>query len=294
MVTSMKTPEVEPKEEAAPVEESQVEVEVTESDTAPEEQNEVDKEIPKGVRKRLGRLDEEQAYYDGLIDAKRDQVAARKKELAELDGTQGAEPAKSPKPTSEAPEEPDLDTFEGGNAEYKAAVKQWKSDYRDWLRTETSGTVRAELEAERQKAQATEARSKAVEKHGKEWEDRRQAVGKASSVGLQAAISELDAWDAVVNHLGQNPAELAELNQQFEANPVRAIRQLGKLEDRLTAATTEDAPPKPKLPPPIAPTGGKSGATRAQSLNEALDSGDVGATRRMLKAAGHLRDRARA
>lgn len=297
MVTKMKTPELEQPEPKTPGPEAKAAEPDPGEETASEtQQAKGEKELPRGVQKRLGKLDEEDGYYKGLIDAKRREIEARKKELADLDGKPGAEPEKSPKPASNAPpEEPDIDTFEGSNAEFKAATKKWKADYREWMRTESRSDVRAELEAERHKAEADKAISDARTRHGEGFDGWRQTVAKAASPALQSAISDLDDWSAVVKHFGENPGELAELNEMFDQNPVRAVVKLGKLEDRLTAAVKpeETAPKREKLPPPIPASNGNSAAAKQPSMDDALKAGDIGATRRLLKAGGYLPDRKR-
>lgn len=225
---------------------------------APETQQEkTEPEYEPGVKKRIAQENEraQRAINEAISRRK-----AAEAELAKTASNPGAEPEKSPKPATNArPVKPDIETFEGTNAEFKAANDKFELDLETWLKTSTRETVQAELAAERAADEAKRERDGAITKHGAEFPARSQVVAEGSSEGLQYAISGLEDWSGVVNHLGQNPNELAELNQLFESNPARAVARLGKLEDRIAAVNEKPAPVREKrLPEPIVPQGGNS------------------------------------
>lgn len=291
MVSSMKVPEASGEERTEEV--AQVAETATEGQQTEEGQQDVEPEVPRGVKRRLNQETAKQDHLDKLIRDARAKTKAREEELASIQANPGSAPAKEPPPKEDVPPEfPDIETFEGTPAEFAAAQKQALKEYREWVERTAVNATRAEIEDRQSRETAAKAVDAATKKFP-EFQQRRQAVAEGSSPGLQAAISQLDEWDRVVDHLGHSPAELAELNDLFESNPARAIAQLGKLEDRLSAAVNkqEPEPKKAALPPPIPPTGGGTPAKRGPTMNEALDTGDRDSVRALLKGAGYLKPR---
>ncbi len=264
-------------EAAEPVAESQP-ADANEADTEDEEktpdEGTEERKWPRGVFKKLQKEVALQAEIQAEISTAKAKTKALKAELESLT-TKGSEPVKQTEvDTDPEPNEPDIDTFEGTNPEFQAATKKWKQDWRAWNTRQTEAVVGKQFEA-RQRQQAVDAEiSKARERHGEAFEANRTALAAAAPPELQMDISAMEDWSALVNHLGANPKELAEIVAAHKQSPHRAIAALTRLQDRLATAEAEASaePPvrKSKIPPPTRPQGG--GAAAAVSID--LDKAD--------------------
>jgi len=119
-----------------------------------------------------------------------------------------------------------------------------------------------------------------------------QAVVENSTPEFQLAVSALDNWAGVTVHLGKHPEELTAIVAKFKANPVGAIADLGKLEERLKPAPKQaEKAPEKMLPAPPRTAGGSASAStprlnleRAEAVEKATDEELIAEFGRMLKA----------
>lgn len=294
MIKTQRTPTPEPKEEVAePVAEPEAPTE--EAEVANEAQSEeVEEELPEGVKKRIAKEVEKATRYKALIDEAVNNRKSLEARHAEVIGKTGAEPEKSPSQAVDDPEpvEPDIETFEGTNADFQKALKESRQEWKEWNVRQTRATVQSEFAAKQRQEESAKAWTSAVEKHGDEFPALVQVVRDNSPEAFHLDLSDMENWSGLAAHLGKNPAELKTLVELHGRNPRQAIAALGKLEDRLAAAVKEP-PTASKLPPPMRPQGGGSAAKPAPTVNSALESGDMSAVKRLLKQAGHLPDRSR-
>jgi hypothetical protein len=294
MLKTQQTPTPEPKEEAAPVAEPEAKAEEP-VETAPEAQQEqAEEELPRGVQKRIAQEVEKQARYQAEIDRVRFQTKALEAQLQQLKSEPGAEPEKLPNSSPKRPQLPDIETFEGTNAEFRAATAQAEQALEKWSQDQIRDRVRAEIAAEQAETARRAAWDQAVAKIGADFPKLADVVAKNSPHGFQESVSDLDNWSTVAAHLGRNPKELSDLVALHAQSPTKATIALGKLEDRLTAAV--NAPPvTEKLPPPVRPQiGGSAAAKEPPSLNSAVDTGDQAAIKRLMREQGLLPARTRA
>lgn len=254
-----------------------------------QQQEEVEEELPEGVKKRIAAEAKKQAFFQSKIDQAVSARKAKEAEAAKVTGEPGSEPdkQKTEPAKSERPKRPELATFDGTLAEYNAAVAKADEALEKWLEDRTRETVSKEL-TERQ---AKEAQQKeweaATAKHGADFPALMDALAAKTPVGLQRAISELDDWSTVALHLAKDDAEHSALVEEFKERPARAIAKLGKLEDRLKPAATEAAAKKEEtpLPKPLKPVGGDApGRNGRVDIDKASDADALGEIGRMLKA----------
>lgn len=278
----MEEPDAEPEKEEAKAESKESEAEkadtgteeVTEVEAAqePAEVSTVDDEEPELTPKEQARLDKrisKEVAKQALIDRKIAEAVSTRKakeaELAKLTET-GSDPAKTPQTESdEAPELPDPETFQGTVAELKQATKEAQTKRDEYFRKKVEAAAEAAAEkrfAEREAQKAAKERwDGAVKEHGETFSSKMDTLLAAIPEPMQLAISALDGWSKVAVHLADNPAEMKAMADQFTAHHVgsagflKAVAQLGRLEDKLTTVAKEPekeiAKPAKALPPPL-------------------------------------------
>lgn len=232
-----------------------------------QQQEDTEEELPEGVKKRIAKESERAARIQSEIDRAVSTRKAKEQELASLKGKPGSEPEKHTEPAKDAePQEPDLATFSGNLAEYNAAMKEFRQQYRDWVKNETAATVKQELQQQQLNEARKQAWDEATVKHGKDFPAMMDSLAENTPVDFQRAVSDLDDWSGVAVHLAKNEAERNALVAEFKLRPFAVIAKLGKLEDRLkpeAKASTET------LPKPLKPVGGgPTGANTKVDLND--------------------------
>lgn len=159
------------------------------------------------------------------------------------------------------PTEPKLENFESLEA-YTEALKahvSWKAV------TEAEARFKADQqrrEFEGKQSQWKEADAKFSAKHP-DWDDAIEDLQEAVSGldpksapgfhALDAALSESDIAPALKYHLGKNPDELRRLAAM---SPIKAVKELARIEDRLSQPPQEKPKPTSQAPPPIKPASG--------------------------------------
>lgn len=160
-------------------------------------------------------------------------------------------------PVKEEPR-PDRSKFES-DEEYIEAVAEWKADQRLAKREREQAEARAAAE----RAQVAKNWQKAQQRARAEIDDYDDVI-KASDVQLPGHLHEAILESEVGPHLAYYFAKHPSEAKRFAAmSPTTAIRQLGKLEDKLIEDDGEATPPakaapspaveKSKAPPPITP-----------------------------------------
>ena len=271
-----------------------------------EPSTEVDKDedqeqaLPPGVKKRVEKIVVETARIQAEIDRR---ISAKKAAQAKLDslaaeeGTSGTEPVKNTAPPKlegepAMPVRPIFGEKEGETwAEYTAAVKKYETDftkytaaYTAWIREETRKTVAEELRDQRFQETTERTIEASKKKYGEEFDDYRTRVVEASPEGLLLEISALDDWPEMAVYLGkpENEAELIGLAALYERSHSAAIRELGRIEDRLSKAVSKEpvnsenkvaagkpVPVDKPLPAPPERVGGGANAAPVIDLNKA-------------------------
>src|SRR6478736_5247791 len=242
--------EAETSETAAEDEQETQEPEQASTAEAEEETEELAEELPKGVQKQIEREAKKQAEYNQRIAEAKARTKQAKEELDQLERETGTQPEKAARKGESEPTFPDIKTFQGTIEEFDAAVSKYRADYGKWLHNQTTETVRAELEREKQQKAVNERWDAAVAEHGDTFEAKAKAVSDAAPKEMQIAISALDHWSKVAVHLADHPEEMTALATQFKANPYAATAALGKLEAKLSAPPPEPKIAKEKEPPP--------------------------------------------
>lgn len=276
----------------------------TEAGTVPVQDPEVVEEkespLPEAVQKRIAKEVKEQARIDREIA---EHVSRRKAKQAELDkikadtGTSGSEPVTTtapakvdgkpvrptlpPKPVFGAKEGETLGEYYAAldkrELDHEAALVKFETERETWMFGEAERIADRRLNERQYQERFKQTVAEAEKAIGKDFDGYRQRVVESTPEGLQVEIGALgDAiWPKVVAHLGDpaNEAEMTELAKMYERSPSAAIRQLGRIEDRLTKLdSTEPAkvatPPVKPLPPPPARVGGGAAATPKVDLNK--------------------------
>ncbi len=225
--------------------------------------------LPANVQKRIAKEVAEQTRIDREIQQA---VSARKAKQAELDrlkadtGTSGSEPAtttapaktnKPAKPTWDKEGDPDAVKFWLAQSEYERKNEDWLVAEATRVATEqTEARIQAREHSARVAAKVAEGEAK----HGKGFDGMRQQIVDGTPEGLQIEIGSNEEWPDTVAHLAKNPDEMAALSALYSKNPSMAIRELGRLEDRLKKPPAPITPPAAvaasTIPPPPARVGG--------------------------------------
>ncbi len=215
----------------------------------PEEPGIVHPDDPHGVKKRLSKVLEREQAAREEADRLRREVEALKSAKAEPPAPPVAQPA---------PTKPKLDDFDSIE-EYTDALTDWKLEQRE------------SQESARRKTNEIETMISAAESRYPDF--RVVAFSPEVVATVQAAPFLGDAITAspvfadLAMHFGQNPQEL----KRIAALPaVRALAELGKIEDKIEAKAAPAAPKKaaPALPPPPEPVGGKTQTSSDPSLED--------------------------
>ncbi len=238
--------------------------------------------LPPGVQKRIAR---EVAKVAEIQKA----ISARKAAQAELDklstGKPGSVPAQStapvetpkpvkPQPTDSAYDD-DPDQPGSGYKKFRAAEDKFFSDHEQWLIAQTEQRVASEFSKRQAQQTVQKAWTDATAKHAAEWPTRAKAIAAGTPEGLQEAISALDDWPAMVNHLGDptQAATLKALGEKFARSPFAAAAELGRIEATLSESAKEPrATPiaRKPLPDPLNTVGGRpSHSSGAVDLDKA-------------------------
>ena len=190
-------------------------------------------------------------------------IAEARAEQAERLLLAKGEPAK-PAQTTEALKEPQAEDFE--------TTEAWTRAWAVWSKDEAKRELRAEME----KARSEEVDKERLEREGKEWQEKKQAVAKEHedytevtqfaldrlkeldvelANEISDAIIDSDIGPHVLYHLGQHPEEI----EQFEGvSLLRAVKLIGQIEARVAKeepgeAGEKPAPPQTRAPRPPTP-----------------------------------------
>lgn len=285
--------EPEAKTETPEVEAKPAETEKTE--TAPgtvekQEPEEVEEELPDGVKKRIAKEAKKQAQIQSEIAKAVSATKAKEAELKALTDKPGSDPVKTtesakdtkpvrpklPKMGQKGFENETYTEFEQREEDFENVLLPKYEEERDsWLteqiQAKTRESVEQELTARQKQADLTREWDAAKKEYGAEFPKLMEKLAESAPEGLQVAISMLSDWPRVAAHLAKTPDELHSMVEKFNTNPYGAIAELGKLEDRLKPAPkTEPAKTVEKpLPPPPAKPGGQATATAAVNLDTA-------------------------
>lgn len=232
---------------------------------APQAKEEATKEEPQGEAKdesgtdgkQEGKKNRFQERISELVDKRRaaeSEAEQAKREAAELRARLESLTARA-EPVKEEPR-PSREKF-ASDEDYIEAVAEWKADQRLAKREREQ----AEAQAKAQQEQLANQWKRNVEKAKAEIDDFADVIGK-SEVALPGHLHQALLESEVGPHLAYYFAKHPDEAKRFAAmSPTTALRQLGKLEDRMME---DDAPaePKPKAkpapevskaPPPVTP-----------------------------------------
>lgn len=248
-------PEVKEPSEAEPEPEPE-KLEPADGDADPADDLETEEEVkPEEPKKKSGaqRAREKAEKLQREIDELRQQVAGKK--TAE---TSAGTPAAPQKPTLDSFLKSDkYETYEAAQEAFTDALTDYKLTVREQERAAAEQT-RKEKEAQESAAKSWNDRATAFRKTAQDYDDVLESVEDVQLHGaVTQAITESDIGPKLAYELAKNRPELERI---AKLSPVAAIREIGKLEAKLT--TPEPAPkPKPavsKAPDPPKPVGARS------------------------------------
>ena len=182
------------------------------------------------------------------------EAADARRRIAELE-----EQIKAPKPVND-PNEPALENFED-LASWRVALAEF---HRKKASEETEARFRTEQAQKDLQARQTawkEADAK-FSADKEDWDDAMEDLGDAvrsmkpdthpAFQAVDAALSTSDIAPALKYHFGKHPDDLLRITA---LDPIRAIKELARIEDKLSAAPAADKKPS-NAPPPINPLTG--------------------------------------
>jgi hypothetical protein len=192
-------------------------------------------DLPKNVQKRIGKAVAKQREAERKAEALEQRLAA-------LEATREGNPQPQ-SPASIPADKPRLDQFD--------SVEEFTDALTDWKLAQREKQQEAKAQESVIQAKTREAREK--------YPDFDNIAFSSEVVGLIRqnpavgnAVTESPIFAKLAMHLGQNTEELARI---VELTPYRAIAEIGKLEDKLSASKTATNTPKPPAQPlPKPPT----------------------------------------
>jgi hypothetical protein len=184
--------------------------------------------------------------------------------IAELEAElRRAKPTEAPK--AEELKRPRLSDFQTA-AEFDTAMDEYESKRAEQVRSEVEVATRQQLANERQQAELA-ARIEAAKSDFPDWDE---VINKAAKSGytpsghIQAAMRESEVAAHLAYHFVKNPDELRKLEQ---LSPIKAVQEIGKIEQKFIKAESAEAPKATK--PPIE-------TTRAPAPVQSLRSDSAG------------------
>ena len=229
----------------------------------------VEKQAPEKVEPKKGKKHELNERFSELTEARKaaekraEEQSARAKALQEERDKAAKEAAdlkaKYEPPKAEEPE-PQPSQFTDIN-EYAKAIKDWTAE--NTRREDAKKAAEQRVEAERQAV--TKAWNERLAKTKTEIEDYETVINDSSvkvSNEVRDAILESDIGPQLLYHFAKNPDDADRIGQMTVG---RALKELGKLEAKLSGGTAEPAPKREtsvaeisKAPAPISPLKGSS------------------------------------
>lgn len=186
------------------------------------------------------------------------EVAEARRRVAELE-----EQIKAPKPAND-PDEPALENFED--------LASWRVALADFHRKKAAEETEARFKAEQSQREFQAKQAAWREADAKfsadkpDWEDVMEDLGDAvrgmkpethpGFQALDAALSASDIAPALKYHFGKHPEELAAMAQM---DPIRAVKALARLEDKLGNPSAEPPKPRTNAPKPVVPVTAPAG-----------------------------------
>ena len=279
---------------AAPKATEQTEVAKSDTAKAEDESKEVDTETEEKDESDAEESDEETEAKDADQDKPKKKSGSQRRkeraERAEADAARAREEADhwkamalknagepKPEPKADATKAVDAskpipDSFET-HAEYVEALTDWKIEQRDKARDEKA--QKSQLETEHQMLMKSHfGRLDVFKEKTEDFEDVISGVLKLPmSPTVEGEILRSENGPELLYALAKDPAEFKRINA---LGPVAAGREIGKLEAKLAAKSSNEPKPETKklitkAPNPISPVGGK-GSVVEKSLEEAAKS----------------------
>jgi hypothetical protein len=215
------TPEASPasagKVETAPASEPEVVQEAAKGG----DEDEDDKDLPKGLKKRFRKL-------TGKIRDLETQLAQKPSAAAE---PEQAKPEAKPA-VATPPGKPQLASFETYE-DFVEALADWKAEQREQKKAQVEKTKQSQTEWQKRIADAKTR-----------YEDWDEVVNEATDVPvtphMQQTIFEMEHGPDVVHYLASNPEEAKRISK---LSPLSQARELGKIEDKVAAS---EEPPEKK------------------------------------------------
>jgi len=206
-----------------------------------------------GFQKRIERFQKKLSEKDQEIERLRREALNVKNP-----GHSETEKQLKQKPADVKPKAENFDTHE----EYVDALTDWKIEQREKEREAKAEQAQIKNEREKQ-AQTFQSKVSEFQKSHDDWDEVIEEVDDIPlSRPLQEAIFTSDFGPQVMYELAQNREELERISR---LKPIDAIREIGRIEARLTSESSsakENTEKKiTKAPPPIAPVGSK-GSTK--------------------------------
>lgn len=232
------------------------------SDEDDEESKDLEKDKPRksGYQKRVDKLNARIASERARADALEERLARLERE---------ADPkAKSVDSSAKQTDgKPDPDKFDT-HAEYVEALTEWKLEQKLKAREVEQNKRALETEQER----LFKAHTERVKAFAEKTEDFQEVLEAVDDVPVSAAVQEIivssENGPELMYALAKDRDEYARI---CKLPPLAAARAIGKIEEKLSAKTSEAKKTEPKkltqAPKPIAPVGGNKGSV-AKSIDD--------------------------
>lgn len=231
-------------------------------DEETEEEDDVPKRKPSRAQKRIRKLVREKSDVEARLNQREAELRVL---LRQLEG-QGQKPNGQAQPQDQDPEPNQADYQD--YLQYQKDVAAWsgRQETRKILQAERQAVQKAQAQNRQEKAEAArvEGAQGVFERGAEAYEDFQEVASTEMPItdAMTDAIMDMEAGHEVLYHLGQNPEEAERI---AELRPVSQIRELTKLEAKLTGPKPKAAP-KPKkttsATEPLKPVKGAGGSRK--------------------------------
>lgn len=223
--------------------------------------------------------------YVRKLEKKDELIAAKDREielLKQLAEKGNPKDKAEPKKVADSSAKPNPDNFES-HSEYVEALTEWKIEQKEQLKTQEKAENEAKQKA-KEVGQAFKERLETFKEKHEDFDDLLEAATKPNlrlDEAAQHALIESEKSAEMLYELAKNIPELERISK---LSPIQQIKELGKIEARLTSEPVKEPKKQSTAPAPISPIKAK-GATVTKSIYDPnLSQAEYEALRRKQKA----------
>lgn len=234
----------------------------SDSETDSNEEQKADERKPKkglkGVEKKIKKL-------TSKISAKDQEIEFWKQQALKAGGNKEPQQDEAPKKEAALDDKPKAENFDS-HEEYVEALTEWKLDQREKAKEAKQKQTQAKTEYETQVKTFQDKVKSFAEKHD-DFNDLMDDVDDITmSIAVQEGILSSELGPELMYELAKNRSEYERI---CKLSPMAAVRELGKIEARISKPSESETKTEikvPKAPKPLTPVGAKSGGSVKKTI----------------------------